>query len=283
MGAEQVLAETLLRAHPTDAAALLERAPDAAPCLASLPVELAGPVIEGMAPHAAVAVLASMAVDAAAAIVGALRPSVAAALLRRVPLATGDGWLGALPADAARRLRAAAALPAGSAVALADLRALALPGDVTVADTLARIRQAPESVHAYVYVLDRGQCLAGAVGLRDLLVAGADARLDSLPSAPMQTLPAHADAAAVLAHPAWRALRSLPVVDAEGVYLGAVHDDVRQRLERDAAGASPGQATLATALTVGEAYWLGLAGLIDGIVAAVGGGVPSAASDRSRP
>jgi magnesium transporter len=272
MGAQRVLAETLLRAHPADAAALLERIPaaGAADLFASLPAALAGAVVECMEPWAAVAVLSSMEVESAAAVVGALTPAVAAVLLRRAPAAAGEAWLAHLPTGAARRLRAVAAHAEGSAAALADLQALALPGDGTAAQALARMRQTPASVHPYVYVLDRAQHLAGALSLRELLVADAEARLDALRQTRVETLPAHADAAAIVAHPAWRALRSLPVVDANGIFLGAVHDDTRRRLERDAATAPTAHAVLGTMLTLGEAYWVGVGGLLGGVVAAFG-------------
>ena len=286
MGAQRMLAETLLRAHPADAAALLERLPAAraAELFASLPDELAGSVVECMEPWGAVAALSNMSVESAAGVIRVLAPAVAAVLLRRAPSVTREAWLAHLSAGDARRLLAVSAHAEGSAAALADLQALALPGDVTAAEALARMRQAPGSVHPYVYILDRAQHLAGALSLRELLVADGDARLDALRPTRVETLPAHADAAAILVHPGWRGLRSLPVVDAEGIFLGAVHDDTRRRLERDASRTPAAHAVVVSMLTLGEAYWVGVAGLLDGIVAAIAREAPPPTSTtRLRP
>ncbi len=233
MQLEQELAERVLAAHPREAAQLAERLDvDAvAGLLGSAEAKAAAGMLAQMAPHAAGRALAGVPAERATAIVSELPVDLAALFLRAIPAETRAPLLGALGVRRARALEALLGFSEDTAGALMDPEVLALPEDLTAEEAIARVREAAHAARYNLYVVDREQHLVGVINLRELLLAPLKATIASFMTRQVRRLPANADRVAVVSHPAWREVHSLPVVDRNGVYLGAIRYRVFRQLE----------------------------------------------------
>ncbi len=137
-----------------------------------------------------------------------------------------------------------------------DPEVLALPSDLTARSALQRVREAASFARYNLYVVDREQRLVGVLNLRELLRARAGDLLSELMVRDPMRITAAADRATLLAHPAWQRVASLPVVDDDGRYLGAVRYRTLRELENEILPKRRDDdtgAALGTLLTVGAA------------------------------
>jgi Mg/Co/Ni transporter MgtE len=274
------LADTLIRRftedHPAEAARLLGDHPPAggAALLARLDDAGAAGVLARMSPPAGAGCLAALDPSRATAILSLLPPERAAALLRRLDAAGREALLRALPGAA--RLRPLLVHAEGTAAALMDPAAIALPDDLDLDEARRRLHRHAAQIALEVYVVDRDQRLRGVVSLREVLDPARRGALLAL-ARPVEPLTAGADTAAVAAHPGLQEQDSLPVVDERGVYLGAVRHD-RLRQQQGARGARRARGGVEAVGALGELYWLGLSGLFTGLASSGGRG----ASGRER-
>jgi Mg/Co/Ni transporter MgtE len=271
MSASLALVESYLAAHPQDAARSVERLPvdDLAALLAALSAEAAGALIAHVAPAAAVKAVERLPVDEAARRLAHLGLAQLAPLLRRLDPIRGDRLLDELPADRARPARALLAQAPDTAGAVMDPEILTLPLDASVADARALIAAHPEHLYYYLYVVDADQRLAGVIDVAELTQAE-DGPVRAVMNTTVVSLPAAMPLKAVFAHAGWRDFDALPVVGDDRRFLGAIrHRRMRQLVERDRAGVADDRG-MRTVLALGEVYWLGLCGLLQGIATAAG-------------
>lgn len=265
----------LLQSHPEDAARVLEAASedDALSILAAAPAAVASATLRRMAPHRATAVLEEMDCKRAAAIVEGLGPDLAVSLLRRMNPRPREALVHALAEDHARSVRTLLRYPEGTAGALMDPDVLALPGDLTVEAAHTYIRNAAENVRYNLYVLDREHRLIGVLNLRELLLARRKELLSSIANKDVMSIPATADSHAILTHPAWVEVRSVPVIDAQGVYLGALRYPTLRRLETELlAGDEEGGTSTVEALS--ELFSTGLVSVFGAVATSVSNPFP---------
>ena len=270
METDWLLTQTFLESHPRDSAVILERLPaeDTAAFLEKTPPELAARVFRSMAPLAAAGCLERLSPECAAAVLAALPLNQAAGLLRRLDAEVRERTLAHAPADCAMSLRRLLQYPEGTAGALMEPRALALPGDIKVSEARMRVRRAPHNLLSYLYVVDREQHLIGVLTLRELMLAPPKIMLSSTMCSHVLRLPARADFASVLAHPGWRDFHVLPVVDDSDVFVGVIRHEKLRSLE-DTARSNPGSQAVSTMLSLGELYWIGLTGMLAGVAATI--------------
>jgi magnesium transporter len=233
MDLERELALEVLAAHPREAAQVAERLPGAAVAelLGSTQAKTCADLLAQMSPLAARRALMAINPDRGAKIVGELPAAVAAPLLRGLPVEARVPLLQALPGTQARAVESMLRFPEGTAGALMDPDVLALCEDLTAEDAVAAVRETPHAARYNLYVLDRAQRLVGVINQRELLLAVPKALLGSFMTRSVHRLPAEADRVAVVSHPAWREVHSLPVVDRDGRYLGAVRYRAFRALE----------------------------------------------------
>ncbi|HMB71618.1 MAG TPA: CBS domain-containing protein [bacterium] len=281
MKLQERLAVRFAADHPGEAAAVLEPRPpeDAARALAALPPAVAAQVIRRMAPAAAARAAEHADAAEAGRILGHLTTDTAIPVLRRISPARRQAVADALPREHAEAVRAVLAFPAGTAGASMDPRHLALPADLTVKDTLEAMRRDPEHAHYNVYVVDRDQRLVGVLNLQEILAASPGDRLAERMKSPEHRLDADAGHHAILRHPGWRHVHSLPVVDRDGRYLGALRYRALRGLEaeRDGGAAAP---ELVTVRALGDLFGAGLGGLLGAFAASVPSRAPSAPRDE---
>jgi len=268
MTLEARLASELIRSHPGRAADVLERVgpKEGARALRRPPVGEAAEVLRRLSPHRAADVLDALPDERVVELLAALPVAVASRLLRRLRSERGEAVLDALPAATARDLRAMIGFPENTAGALMDPGVLALPEGLSAREALSRIREAADRARYNVYVVDEEQRLVGALNLRELFLAKPGARLADLMVHAPQALPADADRTAVVSHPGWREVHSLPVVDASGAYLGAVRYRTLRELEELLFRGGRHDADARTAL--GELFTAGASGLLEAITRA---------------
>jgi magnesium transporter len=260
MRSEELLVTSFFQEHPDDAAKALEASPaqEAAALLESVEPEAAAAVVGRMASIASAACLVSMNPEPAAAIMAELPVDVAIRLLRKMSPRIQEAMLELLPEKIARPARLLLQYPENTAGALMDPLAAAVPDDIVVDQVHRLIRNDPDGVFYYLYVVDREHRLTGVLDLRELMRADPSVPVGSIMHTDLVTLPAGMDLVALLRHPGWRDLDALPVIDEKGVFLGMI----RQRLIRQLSQAAEQEGQMVDswkmALALGELYWIGV-------------------------
>lgn len=260
------LARGFATAHPEEAATVLERRSPAecARVLRSLPPSVAAGIVQKMGPSSVLRVIDELNPSDVASILAELALDTASALLRRVSADTRERLLSALDEDLSRDLRIVSESPAGTAAALMDPRAVAVPQDLTVEEAMQTLQK--ESQHAMynVYVVDREGTLVGVINMQELLRADPKERLSNVLHAAHHRLEATVDRHGVLDHPGWRSVYSLPVVDQENRFLGAVRYRTLRRLESELQEQTANPAVVTTA-ALGELFRTGIIGVVDAL------------------
>lgn len=264
MSAQSACAGNFAETHPRDAARVVEQSmPDAAAAyLSSLPSPTASAVLTHMSQTAGASCLSLMAAEHAAPIVAELTPGFAAALLRKLAIERHTGLLGSVTADRKELLSRLLSYPEGSAGALTDPDILTLPDDISIAEAQTLLRRQRGKYYHQAYVVDRANRLMGVIHVRELVRGQARDPVVGIMRPATVSLPATARMASVQAHPAWRELDAIPVLDDSGLLLGIVRH--RQMRRQAPAGTSAG--LLGTLVGLGELYWIGLSRFLPGQV-----------------
>jgi magnesium transporter len=173
--------------------------------------------------------------------------------------------LAALPVEQARGVGALLAHGPATAGGVMDPHVLAVPLAATVADVRALLDTAPQHLYYYVYVVDAEHRLAGVFDLAELMQAGAADPVRAIVKPRVTWLAADAPLASVFAHPGWRALDAMPVVDHDRRFLGVLRHRHMRQLQEQETPAGGDDRTLRTVMALGEIYWLGLCGLLQGL------------------
>jgi magnesium transporter len=241
----------------------------------------AAELLSHLAPVQAVATLSMLPADDAATVLAALPADSSASLLRQIDPSIARVLVDLLPPDLAAPVRTLMSYPSTSAGGVMDPLVLTAPLAATAADVRSLVARFPDHLYYYVYVIDDDHRLAGVLDLAELFQAQAAVLVRDVMHSPVSSLSAEASLDAVFAHPAWRHFDALPVVADGQRFVGAIrHRRMRQLLEAHKATGQrdPG---VQTVMALGEIYWLGLCGLLQGIAstasepASVPGGRPS--------
>ena len=149
-----------------------------------------------------------------------------------------------------------------------DPQVLSLADDLTAKEALDLIRHSPEHARYNLYIVDREQVLVGVLNLRELLLARPPERISAFMHTRVHRLPAHADRRAIVAHPGWQEVHALPVVDAGGIFLGAIRFGTLRKIEDTLRGGTSADGS-ATIDALGDLFSVGVAGVIDGLATTV--------------
>jgi len=170
--------------------------------------------------------------------------------------------------------------PDGTAGALADPRVLALPADLDVRAARSRAIENPAEAHYNVYVVERDGVLVGVLNLRELFASSERERLAAVMNEVTHRIPARAERLEVIAHPGWKQVHSLPVVDDAGRLVGAIRFRTLRGLEDEAFRTAAREAR-STGWALGELYWTGVSGMLEAFVTALAPGWRPAAAQRN--
>ena len=170
---ELTLCIEFIDSHSNDAARSIERLPYAqsAALFEAIPAAVAARALAAMVPTIGTDCLTHLATDTVCAILVELHATYAAVLLRRLDVARRSAVLKRLPAESARVVSTILDYPPDSAGALMETRVFAAGEGLRVGEALATFRKQPRQMHDYVFVVDGGHRLVGAVALRDLMSA----------------------------------------------------------------------------------------------------------------
>jgi magnesium transporter len=257
----------LMGSHPEDAARVLERLRegDAHAVLAEADDEQVAAVLTALVAPVASRQLALLPAERAADVVPVLSPDRAADLLRRLDEAARGRILALVPDTARHPVERLLRFPTDTAGSMMDPRFVAFHQNRTAEEALAEITESAADLRYYIYVVGDDSTLVGVLSLREAVAAPKSSRLGEVMRRPVATLSARAGRGAILAHPSWKRVPSLPVVDEKGRILGVFRYRTLQEL-----GGSPQEddqpSALGLALSLGELFWWGASGLFRGLV-----------------
>ena len=265
MTLEARLLEEFVSTHPAESARVLETmpAPEAAEAMEAMPAELFSGLLRCLAPTTAASALGLLPAEQAADALSAARSDLSAAVLRAIGADQRSSIMSHLSADARKAIGRLLRYAEGSAGALMDSGVLAVAESVSVGEALERVRRSPQHALYYVYVVDEAQKLVGVVNIRELLAARPEELLGLIAARTVASVPARASWQSVLAHPAWKQIHALPVVEADGRFLGVIRYESVRNLEARWDDAQLEDHGARTASSLGELYGLGLRGLFD--------------------
>ncbi len=279
MEAEPRLTLAYLKAYPLEATKHLETwaAKDVASLLIAFSPEDAAPVLEQFSPHPAAEVLLLLPQEQAVAILTALPTHAAIGILRQFePVMQGD-LLARLDQTVGPGLRLSVAYPEGTAASLADPRVVTLPPDIPVSAALERIKRNARRATYYHYVVERDGVLVGLVTTKELLVADPDQLVASIMRDQLETVSAEATEQELQQDLNWQLYHTLPVVDRQRHFLGALrYRTLRQIEERTNVHPTAGPLPEAL-LQMWEAYALIGLHIMTDLAQAVESGVAEAA------
>lgn len=220
----RTLAQEYLRAHPGEAAVLLDtQAPgEILDMLRPVAAPVAAAVVERLVPDAAARVLTEADPATVARLLAAMDPARAAAILASLDTEIRNERLEGLDQRLVSDLRTQMSYPTDSAGQFMDLRIPVFRPETTVSDAIARLRALPRELVLNVYLVDAEGRFAGIVTLHQLLLAAPDDRLGGLAQAAEISVLAVAPREEVVEALTRHQLTSLPVVDFEGKLLGVI-------------------------------------------------------------
>lgn len=267
MNATLLVFDAFMRRHPMAAARLLEKystrqlgrlfeqASEAcvAPALEYMSADRSADCLAAMKPELAARLLAALHTDFQLAIMRVSKPSVREMLLE------------ALDDEISEPLKTMLRYPEGTVGELMDAFVFTVPNDISVQETLKRARAASLEVPFYVYVLDRKQRLVGVASLKNLIRGKRSDLVSSLMNRDVVALNPVALQSAMVKSPYWRSFHTLPVTEEDGVFLGVVRYETISRLREELNTEGGNEHIVDTALALSELYWVGLAGVVDGI------------------
>jgi magnesium transporter len=219
----------LAELHPADLATIIDQlAPkDRAGVLASLDDEAAADAIEEMEPETQVEVIEDLDPARAADILEEMSPDDAADLVADLSETTREEILALMERDEADEVQGLLGYPEDSAGGIMTTEFVAVPANLTAAQTIDRLRELEPDAETiyYVYVTDEDGKLVGVLSLRDLIVAPPETPISEVmirePVA-VGVLANQDEVAEVVAH---YNLLAVPVVDEEGRLVGIVTVD----------------------------------------------------------
>lgn len=224
--------ELLVEIHPEDLAEVLNDLTDeeAAEVLARLPAAEAAPIFERLDDDKQAEIAEELGPDTTAQIAVEMSSDERADLFKELDEEMGDRVLETLvriDPEAAEDVEELTRWPEKSAGSLMTTDIVSVTPEMTVAETIAAIREKGEFAETvyYVYALVGGDKLQGVVSLRDLLLAAPTQPVEQIFREHVITVPPEMDQEEVAKRLAKYDLSAIPVVDERGVLLGVITVD----------------------------------------------------------
>lgn len=258
MDAETRLTLEYLKAYPLEALKHLETwtATDIAQVMSPLPPEHVAAVLDHCTDDLAADVLLLLPDEQAAAVIAGLSTPSAIGILRQFDSDRQNRMFALLEPTVGPGLRLRIAYPDGTAGSVADPRVTTLPPDISVSAALERVTRDARRATYYHYVVERDGVLAGLVTTKELLVAAPTDLVATVMRDQVESIAAETLEGEVLQDPNWRFYHTLPVVDRERRFLGALRYRTLKRLEEQVAVSKRPGSLPATLLQMWEAYAL---------------------------
>lgn len=223
--------------HPEEAGQLLESfdTEDIVRLLAnSKPLNIAE-LLSAMNPAVAADTLRALPDEIGMEVLQAFSPGDIANLLLRLDKNRRKSLLRRLPGPLAKEIRLFMEYPSDSVGSLMDVRAFALPEDLTVEEAISQVRaRAPKDLHD-IYVTDRHRHLVGKLSVRDLLLLDPDERLQSVMRRDVTHIHPMEDREQIVELFTAQRFMTIPVVDLDERLLGVIkNEDIIKASQEDA-------------------------------------------------
>jgi Mg/Co/Ni transporter MgtE/sporulation protein YlmC with PRC-barrel domain len=219
----------LAELHPADLASIIDQLTpkDRAGVLASLDDEQVADAIEEMDPDTQVEVLEDLLRERAADILEEMSPDDAADLVADLSETAREEILALMEKEEADEVQELLGYPEESAGGIMTTEYIAVPANLTAAETIDRLRALEPDAETiyYVYVVDDAERLVGVLSLRDLIVAKPDTKISKAMIDEPITVRVLDDQDHVAGVIARYNLLAVPVVDDEGHLEGIVTVD----------------------------------------------------------
>lgn len=212
-----------LESHPLDAARTLEKlpAPTSARLLEALSAELAARLLASMSPKTAGACLHEMPEFLGTRILHAIPPVAMAHILKVVSPEETRALLARLRIRDRMHIERLLYYPLDAVGAHMESVPFTLPSDLSVGEALRRLRSYPPTLNE-IFVVDRSQRLIGVIDAVTLIKGEAQKSLQVLVRPAPARLSVRTTLTMTRAHPAWQTQRLLPVIEGDGILVGAI-------------------------------------------------------------
>lgn len=212
-----------LESHPLDAARTLEKlpAPTCARLLEALSAELAARLLASMSPKTAGACLHEMPEFLSTRVLHAIPPVAMAHILKVVPPDETRALLGRLRVRDRMHIERLLYYPLDTVGAHMETVPFSLPADLSAGEALRRVRTHTPALNE-IFVVDRSQRLVGVVEAITLISSDAQKPLQALYRPVTARLSVRTTLTMTRAHHAWQTQRLLPVIEGEGILVGAI-------------------------------------------------------------
>jgi len=227
--------------HPADLAEIIEDLDykKRTDFIEDLDVETVAEAVAEMEADTQIEILEHLDSQQAADLLQEMPPDEAADLLGELPEEKSDELLKLMEPEEAQEVRELMEYEEGTAGALMTTEFIALPPNITVAETFPRLRKLAAEAETiyYLYILDEAEGLVGVFSLRELILAEPEARLGSLmQSRIVSVLPQDSETRVTELIDKY-GLLAIPVVDEDNKMQGIITvDDVLELLVPDRTG-----------------------------------------------
>lgn len=250
-----------LESHPLDAAHTLERlpAPTSARLLEAIPSELAARLLAAMSPKTAGACLHEIPEFLGTRILHAIPPVAMAHILKVVSPEDTRSLLARLRLRDRLHIERLLYYPLDTVGAHMETVPFTLASDLSVGEALRRVRAYPPAGNE-IFVVDRSQRLVGVVDSVALIKGDAQKPLPTLVRPVPARLSVRTTLSMTRAHPAWQNQRLLPVIEGDGILVGAISYQSVVEATQLIGTHSPANADLIdSVLNLAQLYWTALA------------------------
>jgi magnesium transporter len=221
--------------HPADIAEIISQVShkEGATFFKGLDIETAAEALSELQPDVQAAIITGMDAEKAADIIEEMHPDEAADVLSDLPVDKAKEILEIIEKEEAEDIQELLSHEEDTAGGLMTNEFIAYLPDTTVKEAIQKFKKDAEEVETvyYIYVIDADEKLMGVVSLRELLLAGLDAKLSDIMEPKIKMVTPDIDEAEVAEIISKYNLVVLPVVNTEGSMLGIVTiDDVIDRI-----------------------------------------------------
>lgn len=220
------LVKKYVESDPVSVARMLETMPEAEMVLAlrELPPTVAAKAFPHLQAGYAAALLSLGSTELFEAAAREMQPDRAAQIFARLPSDVRARFVPHLPDKIRARVGEFLSYPEGSVGQAISVRYLAFRKDLTVRETVAKLKKEARIAgqHSYAYVVDEDQKLLGVLTTYDLLLSTPSTRIESLMKTDVFSLDPFMDRKLAADELGRRRYFAAPVVDAQGQLLGVV-------------------------------------------------------------
>lgn len=233
----QLLNERFILEYPREAARKIEQIPvnDASDILARLPMATVAPMIEHVLPEVAARILVTLPDEAIDRLLAEVPAVCAVRVLGFLDEQTVSGLLNRLDDAISDEIEGLLSYPIDAAGRRMDTTVSVFRPQLTATEALAQLRISGMKTARSLFLVDPSQRLAGKVLLSDLALADPSAAIEALMEPVVASVRATDPLSQVTEAFQKGNVLDLPVVDVDGVFLGAItHENLANAIQTDA-------------------------------------------------